>query len=124
MPDLSLKIGDHNFKVTCQAGEEKILEAAAHLLNAEAQKLLNSNGRMLDNKMLLMAGLMLADQIIHLNEELDKISASSTSQDEITTHNGSQEPIEPQNLSELLKRLSKLAVRAESIAETFEKSQN
>ena len=22
MPDLSLKIGDHNFKVTCQAGEE------------------------------------------------------------------------------------------------------
>ena len=124
MPDLSLKIGDHNFKVTCQAGEEKILESAAHLLNAEAQKLLNSNGRMLENKMLLMAGLLLADKIIHLNEKVDKKIASSTSREEIIEGNGSKDSMDPQNLSELLKRLSRLAVRAESIAETFEKNKN
>ena len=61
MPEITIFIGGRNFEVACQAGEEQYLQAAAKMLDDEAQTLSDQVGRMPEARMLLMAGLMLAD---------------------------------------------------------------
>jgi len=63
MPEVSIEIGGRNYEVACQAGEEAHLQSAAGLLNAEATHLINAAGRLPEPKVLLMAGLMLADKM-------------------------------------------------------------
>ena len=62
MPEVTINIGGRPFAVACQEGEEHYLRTAAKLLDDEAQVLANQAGRMPEARMLLMAGLMLADK--------------------------------------------------------------
>ena len=55
MPELKLSIGERDFEVACQEGEENFLTEAANLLNAESQKLVSQLGRLSESRMLLMA---------------------------------------------------------------------
>ncbi|MCA8870046.1 MAG: cell division protein ZapA [Rhodobacteraceae bacterium] len=70
MPEVDIHIGGRVFQVTCQEGEEPYLQSAAALLDVEAQALHEAMGRMPESRMLLMAGLMLADKTVGLEEEL------------------------------------------------------
>ena len=67
MPDISIDIGGRSFAIACEPGEEPQARAAAELLNAQAKTLQAALGRLPESRMLLMAGLMLAD----LQKELD-----------------------------------------------------
>ena len=83
MPEVTLEIGGRNFIVACQAGEEPHLQRAAALLNTEAQALTDAIGRVPETRMLLMAGLMLADRTVGLADQAeaaDKRAASIESQ--------------------------------------------
>jgi len=73
MPDVTISIGGRDFDVACQAGEEHYLRAAAQLLNIEAQALSGQAGRLPESRMLLMAGLMLADKTAGLEEQLREV---------------------------------------------------
>lgn len=68
MAEVDIEIGGRVFKVACQEGEESHLLSAAGLLDAEATHLMNAAGRLPEPKMLLMAGLMLADKMAGLKE--------------------------------------------------------
>lgn len=72
MPEVNITVGGRKFEVACQPGEEKYLEAAATLLDGEAQLLSSQIGRVPEARMLLMAGLMLADKTAGLEERLEK----------------------------------------------------
>jgi len=72
MTEVSIEIGGRSFEVACQEGEEKYLQAAAALLDGEASVLAQQIGRMPEARMLLMAGLMLADKTAGLEERLEK----------------------------------------------------
>lgn len=63
MPELVLDIGGRQFTVACQPGEELHLQTAASVLDAEAQVVNESVGRVPESRLLLMAGLMLADKM-------------------------------------------------------------
>ena len=75
MPDVTIKIGGRDFQVACQTGEEHFLQAAAAMLNAEADPLVQQMGRLPEARMLLMAGLMLADKTAALEDENRQIKA-------------------------------------------------
>ncbi|MFN3723088.1 MAG: cell division protein ZapA [Paracoccaceae bacterium] len=79
MPDVTVSIGGRDFQVACQGGEEHFLRAAAALLNAEAEPLVQQMGRLPEARMLLMSGLMLADKTAALEDEnrqmKDKLAA-------------------------------------------------
>ena len=62
MPEITLEIGGRSFKLACDAGEEASLQSAAEMLAAEARRLEDAIGRVPESRMLLMAGLMLADR--------------------------------------------------------------
>ncbi len=75
MPDLEITIGDRKFFVSCRVGEEHFLHAAAKLLDSEATPLQAQMGRLPEARMLLMAGLMLADRTASLEDDLRQARA-------------------------------------------------
>lgn len=79
MPEVDVEIGGKVFSVACQDGEEAYLRSAAKMLDTEATVVLGQIGRMPPERMLLMAGLMLADKTAALEDELrdvqDKVAA-------------------------------------------------
>lgn len=70
MPNVTITIGTRDFEVACQDGEEHFLRSAAQLLDNEASVLVDQVGRMPETRMLLMAGLMLADKTAGMEEQL------------------------------------------------------
>ncbi len=70
MPEVTIQIGGRSFQVACQQGEEAYLHAAAKLLDDEATVLVNQIGRIPESRLLLMAGLMLADKTAGLEDRL------------------------------------------------------
>ena len=75
MPEVTIQIGGRSFEVACQVGEEQYLQAAAKMLDDEAQALTNQVGRMPEARMLLMAGLMLADKTASVEDRVAKVQA-------------------------------------------------
>jgi len=69
MPELILEIGGRVFEVACESGQEPSLERAGALLDAEAIRL-GDAGRSTEKRMLLLAGLMLADTMTAVQDQL------------------------------------------------------
>ena len=126
MPDMTIEIGGSAFTVACQDGEESFLRSAAEMLDREAQVLVGSGVRLSKEKMLLMAGLMLADKTISADEELralDRRLAQQTKMiDELQARPAGQgQEGGGETLPEgALDRLDALADRAEALARKAE----
>ncbi|WP_225026545.1 cell division protein ZapA [Xinfangfangia pollutisoli] len=119
MPDLEITIGGKGFMVSCQPGEEHFLRAAAELLDAEATPLLSAMGRLPDVKMLLMAGLMLADKTAATEDELRQVKAqlAELQARPAPAAERVEVPVIPVQVTETL---AELAARAESLADQVE----
>ncbi len=61
MPELILEIGGRVYEVVCDEGQETSLESAAKLLDSQAQQISESASASTEKRMLLLAGLMMAD---------------------------------------------------------------
>ncbi|CUH59571.1 cell division protein ZapA [Thalassobacter stenotrophicus] len=122
MPDVTINIGGRSFIVACQPGEEPYLQSASGLLDTEAQKLSAAGARLTQDRMLLMAGLMLADKSISLQEDVKKLEA------ELATQQGVIEELQARGATAaapapdtgLQQRLEDFAGRAEALAEKAE----
>ena len=126
MPDVTINIGGRQFEVACQDGEESFLKAAAEVLDEEARLLTDQVGRLAENRMLLMAGLMLADKTVALEE------AAGSSQQKLedartaariaasTPPERIEVPVVPESFVDTM---AELAARAEALAEKAESNQ-
>ncbi len=119
MPDLEITIGDRKFFVSCRAGEEHFLNAAAQLLDSEATALQAQMGRLPEARMLLMSGLMLADRTASLEDELRQARA------ELAAGQGQIAQPEAHPLAAMAdpvstETLAHLAAQAESLADAIE----
>ena len=124
MAQVEIKIGGRTFEVACQDGEEHFLQTAAGMLDEEATHLSSQIGRMPESRMLLMAGLMLADKTAGLE---DKVKEAADREAQLqaridTLESQPQEtreiPVVPPSVTETL---SELAARAEALAEDVER---
>lgn len=77
MAEVTINIGDRSFQVVCQEGQEPYLMSAAEMLNSEAAKLDAAGGRLTESRMLLMAGLMLADRTAALEDQVKANDSSA-----------------------------------------------
>lgn len=82
MPEVQIEIGGRIFEVACQDGEQHFLRAAAQMLDEQAKVLIEQAGRIPEARMLLMAGLMLADKTAGLEDQLREAQAKLASRDE------------------------------------------
>ncbi|MGI1661260.1 cell division protein ZapA [Palleronia sp. KMU-117] len=123
MPEVRVTIGGRDFDVACQEGEEHFLRSAAQMLDTEARVLVDQIGRMPESRMLLMAGLMLADKTAGLDEQMRRLEDRIASQDarieQLQARGGEGAPIagSSEDLSPILEGL---AERAERLAEALE----
>lgn len=116
MPDLEVTIGGKGFQVSCQPGEEHFLRSAAAMLDAEAAPLIAQMGRLPESKMLLMAGLLLADKTAAVEDELRTLRAKLAELEARPTATRDVAVI-PQQVVETL---AEIAARAESMAARIE----
>jgi len=133
MPQVEVTIGGRAFEVACQPGEEPYLRSAAQMLDAEAGALSAQIGRVPEARMLLMAGLMLADKTAGLEDRLREaemriaeltraVTAFEQAPRELTTETVEvrvEVPVEVVPEAHLV-RLAELAAEAEALAETVE----
>jgi cell division protein ZapA len=119
MPDLEITIGGRSFSVACQPGEEHFLRAAAALLDAEASPLIASMGRLPEARMLLMAGLMLADKAAAVEDENRQLKAQLAAIE--ARPEPEREKVEvPVVPVQVIETLAELAARAEALAAKLE----
>ncbi|WP_375691257.1 cell division protein ZapA [Pseudooceanicola sp. LIPI14-2-Ac024] len=123
MPEIEITIGGRQFEVACAEGEEHYLMAAAKMLDTEAAALADQIGRLPESRMLLMAGLMLADRTAGLEDRLrDADSQMAQLQGALDGAKSApaervEVPVVPAAVSDTL---AELAARAEAIAEAIE----
>ena len=119
MPDLEIHIGGRTFNVACQPGEEHFLRAAAALLDAEAQPLVTQMGRLPETRMLLMAGLMLADKAAASEDENRqlKVKLAAIEARPVPEREKVEVAVVPPQVFETL---AELAARAEALADRVE----
>jgi cell division protein ZapA len=124
--EVHVTIGGRNFDVACQVGEEQYLLAAARMLDTEAQVLVDQIGRMPESRMLLMAGLMLADKTAGLEDRLREAEDRLRAQGDelralrdrpVPAPEQIEVPVIPQSVTEAL---AELAARSEALAEAVE----
>ena len=116
MPELEVMIGGRPFQVSCQPGEEHFLRSAAAMLDAEAAPIIAQMGRLPEAKILLMAGLMLADKTAAVEDELRTLRARVTELEArpVTTRDVAVIP------AQVNETLAEIAARAEAMAARVE----
>lgn len=128
MPEIKVEIGGRSFEVACQEGEEQYLQAAAKMLDDEASVLSSQIGRIPESRMLLMAGLMLADKTAGLQDklreaeeratelraELNQLKAAPAAEAERIEV---EVPVLPEGLADTM---AELAAQSEALAEAVE----
>ncbi len=116
MPELEVMIGGRGFQVSCQPGEEHFLRAAAAMLDAEAAPLVTKLGRLPETKLLLMAGLMLADRTAAVEDEARTLRARVAELEARPVATRDVAVIPPQ----VIETLAEIAARAEAMAAKVE----
>ncbi|MEP2531025.1 cell division protein ZapA [Shimia sp.] len=126
MPEVEIEIGGRVFEVACQDGEQHFLQSAARMLDDEAKVLAAQTGRIPEARMLLMAGLMLADKTAGAEDKLREVEAKLVAQErELEALRNAPAP-EPQKIevptipTEVHETLAELAARAEALAAEVE----
>ncbi len=126
MPEVKIKIGGRDFDVSCQAGEEHYLQSAARMLDEEASVLTAQIGRIPEARMLLMAGLMLADKTAGLQDKLREVEERMAEKEaELERLRNApapapervEVPVIPGHVTDTL---AEIAARAEAMAETVD----
>ncbi|MBW4963009.1 cell division protein ZapA [Sulfitobacter sp. CW3] len=125
MPEVTISIGSRQFEVACQEGEESYLHAAAKMLDDEAQVLSDQVGRMPEARMLLMAGLLLADKTASFEDQLGEVRKELAEREAeleklrntVVEPERIEVPVVPQAVTD---GLAEMAARAESLAQEVE----
>lgn len=123
MPQVEIFIGGRTFEVACQEGEEHFLHSAAAMLDAEAETLAEQIGRLPEARMLLMAGLLLADKTAGLEDKLREAQVEAVALRAKLDSLQSQPAPAPQRIEvpvvpvDVVDTLAELAARAEALAD-------
>ncbi|MBL3704767.1 cell division protein ZapA [Sulfitobacter sp. BDSS02] len=126
MPEVTINIGGRSFEVSCQEGEESYLHSAAKMLDDEAQILSDQIGRMPEARMLLMAGLMLADKTASFEDKIRDMETKLAEKDAELEQLREMPAPEPERIEvpivppTVLDALAEIAAQAEAVAANVE----
>ena len=117
MPTVEFNIGHKSYELSCQEGEERLLRRAAAILDTEARAILEQAGRMPEPRLLLLAGLMLADR---MSSTEDRAAAAERELARLKANPPRIEvPVIPSGIAEAM---AEIAARAEALADRAEEA--
>ncbi|WP_114284467.1 cell division protein ZapA [Candidatus Halocynthiibacter alkanivorans] len=126
MPEIKISIGGREFEVACQGGEEHFLKSAAAMLDSEAAVLAAQIGRLPEVRMLLMAGLMLADKTAGMEDQLNEAEGKMSALEAELHALKQAPPPAPERIevpvipASVTDSLAEIAARAEALAATID----
>ena len=103
MAEVSVQINGRNYKVACGPGEEERIAGLASFVDSKVQDLVSALGNVGDQRLLVMASLLLADELWELRE-------------------GGQAPSNDNGNGKRAKSIEALADRLDRLAEKLEAS--
>lgn len=101
MAQVTVNINGRNFDIACDDGQEQRVAALAREIDRRVAELARSVGQVGENRLLLMAGLIVADELSELRDKVARLEADSAGD---------------KGEAELTDRLDRLARRVEAIA--------
>jgi cell division protein ZapA len=105
MAQVTLRINGYAYTLGCKDGEEEHLVAMASELEQRIESVKAGAGQSGEARMLVMAGLLMADEVFELRQRVGKNPGA---------------PIGPDANAKLTRRLNRVAKRAEEIAAGLE----
>ena len=112
MAQVTAKINGYTYTVGCEDGQEPHLQAMAAQVDSRIDSIKALGGNSGEIRLLLLAGLLLADEIHDIRIEMDALRKAAG--------RPPRPAGKPEADAEMAKRLGKLAARAEQIAATLE----
>lgn len=85
MSQVTVTLNGRTFRLRCGDGEEERLMALAAYLGERIDSLVAEFGQVGDDRLLLMAGLLIADELFDLREQLDHPSEDAAAEAEPDT---------------------------------------
>jgi cell division protein ZapA len=105
MPQVTLRINGYSYTIGCKDGEESHLEAMGAEVSSRIDGVRLAAGPSGESRMLVMAALLMADDIFELRRKLEAATPAE---------------VQPKPDPKLSRKLSRMAKRAEEIAEGLE----
>ncbi len=73
MAQVNIQINGRDYLIACEDGEEKHLTFLAEYINSQVDGLVQSVGQVGEARLLLMASLLVADELSEASQELDAL---------------------------------------------------
>ena len=108
MPQVSVKINGYSYTVGCEEGQEQHLAAMGREVENRIDSIKALGGQSGEARLLVLAALLMADELHDLREEADGLRASTN------------KPARKGDGEAAARRMAKLAARAEQIAGDLE----
>ena len=112
MPHFSVTINGRNYSLACEDGQQEHLGQLASHLKERVEELVDSVGQIGDARLLLMASLLISDELSDAQTEL--VAARGAAEE------GAAAKVEVVQAELMAGKLERLAERAEAIAARFE----
>lgn len=77
MSEVTLKINNRGYGMSCDAGQEPRLEALAEFVDSRLQGIKDSGAAAAENHLLVLTSLVMADELFELREQLENIQNTS-----------------------------------------------
>jgi cell division protein ZapA len=105
MAQVSIQINGRDYLIACEDGEEEHLVFLADYVNRQVEGLVESVGQVGEARLLLMASLLLADELAEASQELDDLKGDAKI---------AGDAVAPVDLAKLTERIEDIAARLES----------
>ena len=72
MPEITVNINDQNYAIVCDPGEENHLKQLSSKIDSKVRELTGRFGKIGETRLMVMAALLIADEVQDLNSNLEK----------------------------------------------------
>ncbi|GAA0576440.1 cell division protein ZapA [Rhizomicrobium electricum] len=115
MPLVNVMVNGRAYTIACDEGEEDHLKALASEVDSKVSELLGSVGQVGDQRLILMAALLLADELhvatAHLETAKQELAAAKAAQVEASDRMEHSESIAADVLENAVKRIEDIAAK-------------
>lgn len=112
MGQVAISINGQNYQITCDDGQEEHLRSLAQIVDSRVTELVSAVGQVGDMRLLVMASLLLADEVAETKDEAEALRAKAAE----------AEQVGPVAEAQLAGGIEAMAARIETIAASLEQA--
>jgi len=112
MAQVAIILNDRTYQIACDDGQEDHVKSLAAMVDTRMKDLAGSVGQVGDLRLLVMASLLIADEVLELEEQVEEASKGASKQS-----SNAENSVREAAIGKLADGLETVAARMQSIAE-------